>query len=265
MSRMYLNADVYGDVTGQNSSRINLNIKGSYITSTDSLITNAVRHAIDTTWFMDQYNDWQRLKAITPASKGTLNRQIGILKGGNAAALQELFNTKPGGTGPGEVMMMYLVEDSNLAGGTEGGDLRLKHGSQKKYEIKGAKYRQKDNSYGVFGIGNPWAEAAKTFKTQLETKPNTSKFSKYAVNKQDWKKEAIKNGEWKDIVAEYRKIVKGYFAAYPMILLDTKTFQIVHIGPIDVNKMVHPDVFAPVGGFQPRIHLNGVPKESDIG
>jgi len=29
--------------------------------------------------------------------------------------------------------------------------------------------------------------------------------------------------------------------------------------------MVHPGVYAKVGGFQPRIYLNGAPKESDIG
>jgi len=265
MPSMFYDPATFNKVVGVGSVR-SLDIQMRQAQSKDPLITNAIRHAIDTYWFKNESPRWNRLTTVGRGSKNTLNQHIRILKN-NSSSLKKLFDTKPQqGIGPGEVMMMYLVEDSYLAGTDQSGDLRLSSGGTKAYEVKAAKRRAFDNSYSQFGLGSPSFAATLTFKQELESgtaKSGSIKFAKYdkmhiEESKGGWIAEAKKNGEWNSIVQRYRQLSKTYFDMHPMIIIDKDTYQIVHIGKINAN-MVHPGVYAKVGGFQPRIYLNGAP------
>lgn len=73
---------------------------------------------------------------VSQVNKNSLNRAIGALKKENGAQFQNLLKFQPGGLGPGEVLMYFLIDGAQLGGaGSAGVDLVV---GSNKYEIKAA-------------------------------------------------------------------------------------------------------------------------------
>ena len=73
---------------------------------------------------------------VSQVNKNSLNRAINALKNENNAQFQNLLKFQPGGLGPGEVLMYFLIDGASLGGaGSAGVDLVV---GSKKYEIKAA-------------------------------------------------------------------------------------------------------------------------------
>ena len=73
---------------------------------------------------------------VSQVNKNSLNRAINALKSENNAQFQNLLKFQPGGLGPGEVLMYFLIDGASLGGaGSAGVDLVV---GSKKYEIKAA-------------------------------------------------------------------------------------------------------------------------------
>ncbi len=73
---------------------------------------------------------------VSQINTSNLNRAIIALKRENNSAFQTLLKFQPGGLGPGEVLMYFLIDGAQLGGaGSAGVDLVV---GAKKYEIKAA-------------------------------------------------------------------------------------------------------------------------------
>src|SRR6056300_958958 len=134
-----------------------------------------------------------------------LNKAIAALMRENNANFYSLYNFKPGGMGPGEVLMFFLVDNAELGGaGSAGVDLVVKG---KKYEIKAAQITgDRKFAYG-FKLGATFPTSAIEKKASDLKKQTKQPGSVSEINKDDIA--AIRRqfpGEWEKIEKEYAKV-----------------------------------------------------------
>ena len=148
-----------------------------------------------------------------------INKAIGALKRENNTNFNSLYNFKPGGMGPGEVLMFFLIDNAELGGaGSAGVDLVVKG---KKYEIKAAQITgDRKYAYG-FKLGGTFPTSAIEKKASDLKKQTGQPGSVSEINKEDIA--AIRKqfpGEWEKIEKEYAKVsYDNYFKNHEIIFL----------------------------------------------
>ena len=166
------------------------------------------------------------LKALTNDSFGTtdvgkMNRLIGELKTVNKVAFETIVQSKFESLGPGEVLLFLLHDKVYLAGGSEGGDVRI---GSKKYEVKGCTFRQKTNQLDGFFLGSTVGDKAvlqKISKLAVDKKITTSTTSITRTQVDELRKNHAE--EYLPLEKEYADItVRDYFSKYGFIFIGTR-------------------------------------------
>lgn len=172
----------------------------------------------------------------TRITTSSLNAVIDQLRSANASGLVNVHKFTPRGIGPGEVLLYFVLDDGHLAGGSEGGDIRIGGTS---YEMKAIDVTR-NNEAVQFKLGGTvrvskilndivaLAEKAgyKIKGTEVPTSILNALRSKHTK-------------EMKALEDEFAKTAyDGYFSHYPMIWIRNKTKkvgEIVGIQNVTVN------------------------------
>ena len=166
------------------------------------------------------------LKALKNDSFGTvdvsrMNRLISELKATNPVAFETIVQSKFESLGPGEVLLFLLHDKVYLAGGTEGGDVRI---GSKYYEVKGCTFKQQTSQLDGFFLGSTVGDKAVLQKISKLAVSKGVTNSTTAITRTEVE-ELRKNHavEYLPLEKEYADItVRDYFSKYGFIFIGTK-------------------------------------------
>ena len=184
---------------------------------------------------------------MTDVSK--MNRLISELKATNKAAFKTIVQSKFESLGPGEVLLFLLHDKIYLAGGSEGGDVRI---GSKKYEVKGCTFRQKTSQLDGFFLGSTVGDKGvlqKISKLAVDKKITTSTYDISRTQVEKLRKNYAE--EYLPLEKEYADItIRDYFSKYGFIFIGTQ-----NISEGKYGKIVQ---FFPKGGIKSdMISLDG--------
>ena len=212
-----------------------------------------IQYLITTTYFPEF--DWKKLNMKGFDTK-KLNDMVAELR--SQSMFSKFYAWTPRGVGPGEVMFYYLVNDAKLAGGKEGGDLRIGNNT---YEIKSATISWAQKAASGFRLGGTFKMPGlmKDVFDLLEKTPEAVKLGKEksGINKKQMAVLLKKYPrEMKKIMDEWKRTVHSkYFSKYDFIFTDntskTRKGEIAYAGPINPN-MIDTDSVTQ-GEFKPII------------
>lgn len=94
--------------------------------------------------------DWTKTLKGNTINVADLNRLIDKLRSESLTGFNELFKFTGTSFGPGEVLIYILHDNVRLAGGGEGGDIRI---GNKKIELKACQKKVSTNQYWGFYLG----------------------------------------------------------------------------------------------------------------
>jgi hypothetical protein len=156
---------------------------------------------------------------MTDVSK--MNRLISELKATNQVAFNTIVQSKFEALGPGEVLLFLLHDNIYLAGGSEGGDVRI---GTKKYEVKGCTFRQKESQLNGFFLGSTVGDKKVLGKiSELAMKYNITKSSTSVKTTDVDKLRKNHAEEYLPLEKEYADItIRDYFSKYGFIFIGTK-------------------------------------------
>jgi len=199
----------------------------------------------------------QNLFVKTP-DKDKLNKAIEALKKESSANFASIHNFRPGGTGPGEVLLYFLIDNSQLGGaGSRGMDLFV---GGKGYELKSVHVSNdgfiKDFKLGgtanLSGIINDAIKLKKQADPKATNKPGE-------INKtQQGKISNMFPKEWAAIQKRFKKEAAAYFGKTNVIFTRSKSNKskmgtILGIGTIP-EKAIEIDMFTS-GTIKPLIRV----------
>jgi len=150
-----------------------------------------------------------------------MNILISELKKTNRVAFETIVQSKGEDLGPGEVLLFLLHDKVHLAGGSEGGDVRI---GSKKYEVKGCTYKQKTSQLDGFFLGSTVGDKAILQKISELAKSKGITKSSTAITRTEVEKLRTKHAEeYLPLEKEYADItIRDYFSKYGFIFIGTK-------------------------------------------
>lgn len=195
---------------------------------------------------------------VNSLNKDKLNKAIDALRRESSTNFASLHNFRPGGLGPAEVMLYFLIDDAQLGGAGSGGvDLVVKG---KQYEVKSVNVSQdgyiKDFKLGgtanLSGIINDAIKLKRQADPKATNKPGEINKTQQAMIAKMFP------SEWKKIQDRYRKEAAYYFGRTNIIFTRSKGNKsqmgtILNIGQIS-EKAIEIDTFTS-GTIKPLIRI----------
>ena len=156
------------------------------------------------------------IKTIT---KEALNSKINILR--SSPKYMDLFQTKPGGTGPGEIVIFLLVDKAVLSGGSKSYDITA---GNLHYEVKSVNITSNGKLYG-FATGSTVSAAQYAMGALKELgKSLGMNITGNSINVSQLQQIRQKApDQYNDIEKIYKKGVAEYFAKHPTIFFGSQS------------------------------------------
>ena len=179
--------------------------------------TKANSYAIQQLYCEHYFKNINQSELLTDSEVNVTNLNALIRKIKQSGKFEDIFNYKPEGMGPGEVMMYFLIADGHLGGQNERGDLTV---GTTKYEVKVpeilADGRTANDVRIAGGGGTPLMRQVMTELTDIERKLKISGGLKYSNLKIMEKAEPEAYRLMED---KFRKGVAEYFSGKKVIII----------------------------------------------
>ena len=204
---------------------------------------NEIRFLISKRWFPElQMSDI----FLSKLDVNDLNNALNLMYSMNTTGFMELLQEEPKGTGPGEVLLYFLLDNAHLGGGNSAGVDIIDNGIP--YEIK-AVNRKKDGTLYNFKLGGTVKIAnilsrLMTLKEELlKFNPKIKEGENTGINNSHLKgfsdRKFLKHINdigiegWDGLLKEFQDVAyNGYFKAHPIIFVASKTANKNEVGRI---------------------------------
>lgn len=190
--------------------------------------------------------------------KDKLNKAIQALRKENATNFASLHNFRPGGLGPAEVMLFFLIDNAQLGGAGSGGVDLVVNG--KPFEVKSVNVSRdgfiKDFKLG--GTANLSSIINDAIKLKRQADPKATNKPGEINKTQQGKIAEMFPAEWKKIQDRYKKEAASYFGKTNIIFTRSKgnlsqMGNVLNIGTIP-QKAIEIDAFTS-GTIKPLIRV----------
>jgi len=204
-------------------TRPRLKVKSSHVTGSTKY-KKEIQFAIAENYCQKGFDEKYFIRSGTPLTAALLNRSINELK--KCAEFIDIYRYPQPGIGPGELMLYFLIDDAYLAGGSEGGDVRI---GNDVYEVKSAIVKQ-DGVIEGFKLGGT-VQTSEIQKGLLEIK---NRVKKYPSNVKMNEPGGVNRGHYDVMLKEFPNEMKalekkfqdaayGYFSQHNILILDNSS------------------------------------------